>query len=275
MNQSARQQIDETEEELIQRAQTAVSQCHWVVGECAAKWTQKYARGRTDAEFGAIVGMTADQVFQRRRVWETFGDVAESYPRLKWSHFYVAINWDDSAECLQWADENDATIAEMKAWRRLQRGEDLTAEPEPDFDETLVSFVPDEMTEVHDPAGWEGDGSRGSSAGGLSGSRSADPNRATVTTVARASDEPGDDYAPFRKGAGNPGPAEQADEVAVSQLAQGSTEQLIKRMTTALERCNKTLTPELMRDFRGLPEKTRNRFIRAVGEFSSKVASIR
>lgn len=274
MNQSATPQISESEEELIQRAQTAVSQCNWVVGECASKWTQKYARGRTDADFGAVVGMTADQVFQRRRVWETFGDVAEAYPRLKWSHFYVAINWEDAAECLQWADENEATIAEMKAWRRLQRGEDLTEPAEPDFDETLVSYVPDEPTEVRDPAEWEGDGSR--TGGAAAGSRNGDPNRATVNAVARASDDSGDDYAPFRTGAGNPGPAEQPDDAAVAtQVHQETAEQLIKRMTTALERCNKTLTPDLMREFRDLPEKTRNRFIRAVGEFSSKVASIR
>jgi hypothetical protein len=37
----------ETESELISRAQLAVSQCNWVVGECAARWTQKYAKGRT------------------------------------------------------------------------------------------------------------------------------------------------------------------------------------------------------------------------------------
>ena len=64
----------ETEKELIQRAQTAVSQCNWTVGECAVQWTKKFARGRTDADFGELVGMSGDQVYQRRRVCETFTD---------------------------------------------------------------------------------------------------------------------------------------------------------------------------------------------------------
>ena len=96
-------QVKETEEELISKAQSAVSQSNWIVGECAAKWTTKYAKGRTDADFATMVGLTPDQVFQRRRVWETFGDVFEDYPKLKWSHFYVALTWDDAPECLQCA----------------------------------------------------------------------------------------------------------------------------------------------------------------------------
>jgi len=118
----------ETEKELIQRAQTAVSQ-----------WgTKKFARGRTDADFGELVGMSGDQVYQRRRVCETFTDVRDNYSALKWSHFYIALNWDDAAECLSWANENEATIAEMKAWRRLQRGEDVTTSATEDQEALLV-----------------------------------------------------------------------------------------------------------------------------------------
>ncbi len=73
----------ETEKELIQRARTAVSQCNWTVGECAVQWTKKFARGRTDADFGEQVGMSGDQVYQRRRVCETFTDVKENYSALK------------------------------------------------------------------------------------------------------------------------------------------------------------------------------------------------
>ena len=40
--------------------------------------------------------------------------------------FSPIATWDDAPECLQWADENQATVAEMKAWRRALRGEDLT-----------------------------------------------------------------------------------------------------------------------------------------------------
>ncbi len=120
-----------TENELIQKAQAAISSCNWTVGECASLWCEKYARGRTDADFGSSVGLSGDQVYSRRRVSESFADVRDSYPELKWSHFYVALTWQDSAECLGWANENQATVAEMKAWRRMQNGEDLTVEAEP------------------------------------------------------------------------------------------------------------------------------------------------
>src|SRR6516164_4917977 len=81
----------ETEEQLVSRAQEAVSLCRWVVGECASKWTQRYARGRTDGDFAALIGLTGDQVYQRRRVWESFATLRSEFPPLKWSHFYAAL----------------------------------------------------------------------------------------------------------------------------------------------------------------------------------------
>jgi hypothetical protein len=47
--------------ELVNTAQEAVSHCRWVVGECAGKWTQRYARGRTDADFAALIGLSEGQ----------------------------------------------------------------------------------------------------------------------------------------------------------------------------------------------------------------------
>ena len=145
--------IQETEDELISKAQSALSRCNWTVGECAFKWTKKYAKGRTDADFGKLVGMSGDQIYQRRRVCETFGNVSDNYSTLKWSHFYVALSWDDAPECLQWADENKTTVAEMKAWRKAIRGEDLTEETPPDDwgGDPAISFLPTELTEVRDP----------------------------------------------------------------------------------------------------------------------------
>src|SRR6516164_10224599 len=108
--------VEDSEEQLVSRAQEAVSQCRWVVGECAAKWTERYARGRTDADFAVLIGITADQVYQRRRVWEQFAGVRDQFPSLKWSHFYAALSWDDARDCLSWAEETRSTVAEMRAW---------------------------------------------------------------------------------------------------------------------------------------------------------------
>jgi hypothetical protein len=257
--------VSETEAELIARARESLSECHWTVGECAGKWTTKYAKGRTDADFGALVFLSGDQIYQRRRVWETFGDVRSNYTGLRWSHFYCALNWDDSSECLQWAFENEATVAEMRAWRRLQRGEDLTTEAESSLDEWAgegaVSFVPSEATAVRDPSEF---GSEGGGKGAPGGARTP---AETVGGVARESEA----GVPFEGGSAG---EQQGGRVAVAEKPKTSADQAVKRMTVAVERVNKSLTSELVKEFDKLPKKVRLRFIKAVGELSSKTANL-
>jgi hypothetical protein len=268
--------VPETEEQLVQRAQAAVSRCNWEVGLCAMQWTRKYARGRTDADFAAMVGLSADQVFQRRRVAETFGEVHEEYPTLKWSHFYSALNWDDARDCLQWTAENQATVSEMKAWRRAIRGEDLTAEPVPDEfagDPAILKFSGD-RAEVRDVGHIPGISEnpwdvRGTARTGESAGR--------VPTVAGASRGGVDDgsYAPFRSGAGAPAPGESSERgAAVGVQERPSALRVIKRATAALVRINQSLTDDVLDDFSKLPKKVREQFTAAVAELSSSAAGL-
>jgi len=187
----------ESEQQLIERAAAAVSACDWTIGECASLWCRAYARGRTDADFGALVGMSGDQIFQRRRVWETFGDVRENHPNIKHKHFYVALTWNDAAECLAWADEQDATVAEMKAWRRMQRGEDLSTEASDDelpgdrISEPARNFEPASDPHVE----------RGGSAV-QDRTTEQEARRAAPSMMATLGDDSTDEaYAPFRTGA--------------------------------------------------------------------------
>lgn len=260
-------QSRETEQDLVQRARTSVSECNWTVGECAATWTQRYARGRTDADFGALISMSGDQVNQRRRVWETFGDVRSEYPSLRWSHFYVSLTWDDAPECLAWARDNEATVAEMKAWRRLQHGEDLTqpaAEEVPPWeDESAVAFVPEQPTPVRDPSG-ESESSRPANGNRPSGSREP---VATATGVARDSGGSDDSASSGASESGEP-------RTAAAPKPDVSVEQIVKRMTSAVERVNKALTKELIDALPDVPRKVRNRFVKAVGELSAKAAKL-
>lgn len=260
----------ETEEQLINRAQDAINESRWVVGECAARWTKKYARGRTDADFGLLIGLTGDQVYQRRRVAEVFGDVKQQFTFIKWSHFYAALTWDDAQDCLRWAEEMQSTVAEMKAWRRAQRGEDLTAEPAPvDEADPNIRFVPSEPTWVQDPAEFGGRAARGESRGG-------EEVDTRLAGVARQFDEGAgeESYSPYRQGAGSPAPKSSGPDTAVSEPPLPSAEQLVKRMTTSLERCVKVLTPEFAKEFRRLPEPLRNRLIKVVGELSSRMGDL-
>lgn len=275
MTNDSNHDINETEDELISKAQLALSGCNWVVGECAFKWTSKYAKGRTDADFAKLIGMSGDQIYQRRRVWETFGDVFENYASLKWSHFYVALSWDDAPEAFQWAEENETTVSEMKAWRRALRGEDLTEDaPLDDWGgDPSVSFLPSELTEVKDPSLSPGSPS-GSVAGGVS---AGDREYAeTVSGVARDSSGSEAEYSPYRQGATTPPPEAREDGVgvAVAPKPQVSAEQLFKRMASTMERMNKALTPEVIDDVHNLPEKLRNRFLKALSELNTKTAKL-
>lgn len=125
------QTADDTEYQLIRTAQEAANSGNWIVGECACRWLHTYAKGRTDEQFGELIGLSRTQVQQRRQVWEEFGKIHARFKSITWTHFREALQWDDAEACLDWADECEATVAEMRAWRRAQRGEDLFSESHP------------------------------------------------------------------------------------------------------------------------------------------------
>jgi hypothetical protein len=249
----------ETEQDLIQRAQSAVSSCNWEVGQCAALWTRRFSRGRTDTDFAQLVGLTGDQVYQRRRVWETFGDVSANYSSLKWSHFYAALTWDDAAECLQWANDIGSTVAEMKAWRRAQRGEDLSeAADEPEF-----GWLATDPVEVRVP----GDGSESSGGSGSSRTSEAAP---FLAGVPRQSDPQGEDYAPFNAHAMS-APA----DVSSAERPAPTFEQIVRRLTGTLERCFAVVNADDFTDqFGDLPDKDRKRLRKVLLQLGEKAGEL-
>lgn len=249
---------EETEASLIQRAQVAVSRCNWEVGECAAIWTKRFSRGRTDSDFAALVSLSGDQVYQRRRVWETFADVYLNYPTLKWSHFYSAINWDDAAECLQWAEDVQAGVAEMKAWRRAQRGEDLDAPPI----EEAFEGLPTEPALARELAPFDPGSSFAVSAN--EGKTDDDQGHSLTDRGTNGNGE----YAPYN-----------ADAVSVpsrdtSERPNLSVEQIAKKVTTTIERCHSLLTADFIQEFADLPDKIRKRFLKAVEQLNEKVEQL-
>ena len=258
----------ESEEQLISIARDAVSQCNWVVGECAAKWTQKYSRGRTDGDFGQMVGLSGDQIFQRRRVWEAFGDSHKSFSGLKWSFFYVALNWDDAADCLGWAQDSDATVAEMRAWRRAQRGEDLFAESSEGYSEWAAplgidtSSVP--LSRVVDPSQFTPSGMGDRAGLAASGDRSA---AATMDMVARDS---GDSYAPFRADAAAPAPKIR-EEAPGSERQELTPEQFWKRASSMMDKLSKALTPKLLKALDNQPESVKERLRDSLSDIREKL----
>lgn len=260
---------EESEEQLVNIAQEAVSHCRWVVGECAAKWTQRYARGRTDADFAALIGLSGDQVYQRRRVWESFGRAKDEFKGLKWSHFYAALNWDDAQDCLHWAEEMAATVAEMRAWRRAQRGEDLTV----DAEEESIQYLPTSPEYVQDPSTFDPSGPRSEPRSGGAGAGGERGAQLAVARQAGAGDD--DNYTPYRADAASPPPKGGHPERSGNAAPPVSPEQLVRRMTSTLERCAKILTSDFRKEFRRLPAEVREKFLDAAAELQTQIAELK
>lgn len=257
----------ESEADLVNRAREALSRCHWEIGECADKWTERYSRGRTDADFGALIGLSGDQVYQRRRVWQRFGEIADQFENLRWSHFYAALNWDDADDCLKWADDVKATVIQMKAWRRAQHGEDLSeaSEEEPPFDAD-PQFLTVESGYVQDPSASSGPGRSGSRP---SGERS-DEYAAMMAAARQSEGDAGhDDYAPFGKAARGKAATATAEETPQEKSISDW-----KRLTASLERCNAALTPQMLEVYAEVPHSIRERLSNALESISNKLAGL-
>lgn len=119
------------ESEIVIKAQNLMSDWQWEMGELITAWLVRYARGRPIEDFAILSGANTTQVRECWAVCREFHDVRGEYPHLRWSHFKAAVGWDDARECLSWANETKSTVAEMRAWRRAQRGEDLSIDEEP------------------------------------------------------------------------------------------------------------------------------------------------
>ena len=156
-----------------------------------------------------------------------------------------------------------ATVAEMKAWRRANHGEDLTQPGDEEGAPFKANISPLEptTTNIHGGEFAESDESGGSS------SRTADAEP-EMASAARATD--GDDYAPFSKGARGSAPGEQSPETdaPVRPLA------VFKKVASALERVDAQLTPAVMAAVDEIPDDVRQRVLDVFERVSGKVSEL-
>ena len=108
----------------LHRWNDLVSVTNWEKGRIICEWRAALeAEGATvnessDEVWAARVGnVTSQHVGRLRRVWERFGAVHAEYPPLYWSHFQVAIDWDDAEMWLEGAVQNDWSVSQMRAKR--------------------------------------------------------------------------------------------------------------------------------------------------------------
>lgn len=228
------------EEQLVEAAAAAVSDCQWTVGRIASQWTKRFSKGRGDQAFGERLGISGDSIYQRRRVWETFADVREQYPRLKWSHFLIALTWDDAAECLGWAEEMEATVSEMRAWRRAQHGEDLSEESDK---EQGVIGEEDQLAEMTSEA--------------LSSAK--DRQASGAVTLDEFDGEQ----------------IERERSQARDQAPEAFTyEAIARRLCATLEKCERAFSPEIVEEWESLPESLRERLAGVIDQLAAKLSMV-
>jgi hypothetical protein len=108
----------------VHRWNELVSTTNWEKGRIICQWREsRIAGGALPGDYSdeawaeCVGGVTGQHVGRLRRVFERFGAVCNEYPGLYWSHFQVAIDWDDAEMWLEGAVQNGWSISQMRAQR--------------------------------------------------------------------------------------------------------------------------------------------------------------
>lgn len=111
-------------EPFVGRWQTLESTTNWEKGRIIAEWRAELEAANapvtqySDEAWSTLVGnVTSQHVGRLRRVHARFGDAADQYAGLYWSHFQAAIDWQDAEMWLEGAVQNKWSISQMRAKR--------------------------------------------------------------------------------------------------------------------------------------------------------------
>jgi hypothetical protein len=121
--------VEATSVEFLGRWNRLVSTTNWEKGRILCQWREAMiAAGApptsySDEAWSRRVGnVTPQHTGRLRRVYQRFHPVREIYPGLYWSHFQVALDWDDAEMWLEGARHNGWSIAQMQNERSSTLG---------------------------------------------------------------------------------------------------------------------------------------------------------
>ncbi len=135
-----------------------ISQTNWEKGRIIFEWRRALADSGAAASAYAdevwsqrVGGVTPQHVGRLRRVYQRFGEVKDQYPGIFWSHFQVALDWEDAEMWLEGAVQNGWSVAKMRTVRAetlgLSQQEALVpVAVEVDLDEDFYPAERDEHT---------------------------------------------------------------------------------------------------------------------------------
>lgn len=124
------EELLELQQPFVGRWNTLISTTNWEKGRIISQWREALIEaGAPTTEYSdeawasRVGGVTAPHVGRLRRVHDRFGEQADTYPALYWSHFLAALDWDDSALWLQGAVEEKWSVSKMREQRWKANGE--------------------------------------------------------------------------------------------------------------------------------------------------------
>jgi hypothetical protein len=146
---------DSIADPFVGRWNRLISSTNWEKGRIISQWRGALVdAGAAATEFSdeawakRVGGVTASHVGRLRRVYDVFGDSHETYQGLYWTHFLIALDWDDAPLWLEGAAQSGWSVAQMRTQRweatggdeqdRPSGAEPATSDLDEDFDETMV-----------------------------------------------------------------------------------------------------------------------------------------
>jgi len=148
------------------------SETNWEKGRIIAQWRAALiasgvpANQYSDEAWASRVGhVTCQHIGRLRRVYDRFGESYGEYPKLYWTHFWAAIDWDDAELWLEGASRSRWSISKMCRMRaesmQLAEGQTIdsvvsneTTRIESETDDGFVSQVAQsaEIEDSQDPS---------------------------------------------------------------------------------------------------------------------------
>lgn len=149
-------EIDTTSEEFLGRWRHLVSTTNWEKGRIISEWRAALRSAKAGSEeysdeaWSRRAGSVSPQhVGRLRRTYDRFGNTFQDFGVLYWSHFQMALDWEDAEMWLEGAVQNGWSVSEM----RRQRAEVLGTVDEPADDAAADAWDEDAAADLESPLG--------------------------------------------------------------------------------------------------------------------------
>ena len=115
---------DEASAPFVGKWNRLVSRTNWEKGHIICLWREALVEAGASAyecsdEAWAmrVGGVSAGHVGRLRRVWQRFGATFDGFEGLYWTHFLVAMDWDDAEMWLEGAAQSGWSVSQMRGQR--------------------------------------------------------------------------------------------------------------------------------------------------------------